>query len=107
MTLITEEQQLQEFLGKTVQVNAYVLGRLADYRNMVYVGGFNFADSCEELFNGKRALRGLSAFPAHLGLEEGRFILFNNTSQTDKSERLSLRDEGLQKALELWDARQR
>lgn len=104
--LITLEQ-LQEFLGKTVKVNVHLLSHLGDYHDKVYVGDFNFASSCEELLDGRRVLRGLSGFPNHLGEENNRFTIYNQSVPSDTPKRLHFRNGEYEQALKLWDARSR
>lgn len=106
MTLVSEDQ-MREYLGKKVLVNVHLLSHLGRYREFVYVGDSNFADSCEELLDGTRALRGLSAFPKNLGSEDGRFTIHNANPPTDQSKRLHFRKGALDEALKLWDAREK
>lgn len=106
MTLVTEEK-MREYLGKKVLVNVHLSSHMGRYRDFVYVGGLSFADSCEELLDGTRALRGLSAFPQHLGLEDERFTIYNVNPVTDKSKRLHFSGEALDGPLKVWDAREK
>ena len=105
MVKLISLDELSGFLGQTVQVNVHLHSHLGNYRNMVYVGDFRFADSCEELMDGKRVLRGLMGFSEHVGEEDRRFTIYLTNAPSDISQILQFGDEKYEQALRLWDSR--
>lgn len=108
------EDALKEYEGKKVGVITHLLSHLSSPREMLCIGPVSqgslylFMDSAKEELNGERIINGMLGHRGHVGYEgEGIFLIYNDHQQYPFREIKGLRQEDYQRAIKLWEARER